>query len=157
MRPVHDIDVLILMAAALAAKRRPAELAEIVAAADLLQGSVPFAEKLGEAIQRLTACGLLTASESGFALTPIAQKLMAAQSRKAGTEELISAIRSDLAIYSPKEEYPSVVLTDEQLGAAMRAHKVSRKAAGRNLLMPKPKPDKHFKVGGRWRRASAKR
>jgi hypothetical protein len=49
------------------------------------------------------------------------------------------------------------LLTRDQLDAAIRAHKALGKAAGRgrNLLMPKPKLDRHFKVEGRWCRVPA--
>ncbi|MCK9387170.1 MAG: hypothetical protein M0Q22_02090 [Sulfuritalea sp.] len=157
MRPVHDVDVIVLMATTLSSKRRPAELVEIVAAADLIQGSIPFVEKLGDAIQRLSTCGLISATEDGFTLTPIAQEIMARQPKRAVTEELIVAIKSDLAAYNPKEEYPPILLTEEQLSTAIRAHKTTRKASGKNLLMPKPKVDRHFKVEGRWRKVPAAR
>jgi hypothetical protein len=157
MRPVHDIDAVILMATTLASKRRPAELVEIVAAADLIQGFVPFVDKLGDAIQRLSSAGLITATEVGFTLTPVAQEIMAKQPKKAATEDLLIAIKQDLAACSPTQECAPIRLTGEQLGAAIQAHKASGKASGKNLLMPKAKPDRHFKVEGRWRRASAKR
>ena len=101
MRQIHDLDVIILMATTLASKRRPAQLVEVVAAADLLQGFIPFVEKLGEAIQRLSAFGLINATENGFMLTPIAQELMAKQPKKAATEELVITIKSDLAAWRP--------------------------------------------------------
>lgn len=157
MRPVHDIDVVILMATTLSSKRRPAELVEIVAAADLIQDAIPFVDKLGDSIQRLSRFGLIDAEEGGFTLTAAAQAIMAKLPKKAGTEELIVALKSDLADYSPKEELPEIVPTQAQLAEAIRTHKASRKVAGKNLLMPKPKPDRHFKVEGRWRRAPAKR
>ncbi len=157
MRPVHDVDVLILMATALSSKRRPAELIEIVAAADLLQGSIPFVDKLGEAIQRLSALGLIVAAEGGFTLTQPAQDIMADQPRKADTEALMLAIKDSLAAYTPKGECSPILLTREQLSTAIRTHKSSSKTSGKNLLMPKPKVDRHFKVEGRWRRASATR
>lgn len=157
MHPIHDVDVIILMATALSSKRRPAELVDIVAAADLIQGFIPFAEKLGDAIQRLSTLGLISASEDGFTLTPIAQEIVAKQPKKAVMEEIVIAIKGNLAAYSPKEEWPPILLTEEQLRAAIQAHKTSRKVSGSNLLMPKPKVDRHFKVEGRWRRASATR
>jgi hypothetical protein len=40
---------LVLLATALAAKRRPAELLEIMAAIDLIQGNIPNETKLSEA------------------------------------------------------------------------------------------------------------
>lgn len=157
MRPIHDADALILMATTLASKRRPAELVEIVAAADLIQGSIPFVEKLGEAIRWLSTLGLISATEGGFTLTPIGREIMAKQPKKAVAEELIIALKGNLAAYSPMEEYPPILLTQEQLSAAIRAHKTTRKTPGKNLLMPKPKVDRHFKVEGRWRRIPATR
>jgi hypothetical protein len=157
MRAIHDVDAIVLMATTLSSKRRPAELIEIVAAADLIQGSIPFIEKLGEAIQRLAACGMIHVTEGRFTLTPIGHGIMARQPRKATTEERIIALRSELAAYSPKEEYSSTVPTSEQLVAAVHAHKSARKASGKNLLMPKPGGDRHFKVEGRWRRVPATR
>jgi hypothetical protein len=157
MRPVNDIDAIILMATTFSSKRRPAELVEIVAAADLIQGSVPFVEKLGDAIQRLTTCGLISATEGRFTLTPIGRTIMAKQPKKAATEELIIGIRNELAAYCPTEEHLSNVPTSEQLVTAIQAHKIARKGSGKNLLMPKPKLDRHFKMDGRWRRVPATR
>ena len=157
MRPITDVDVLILIATALASKRRPAELSEIVAAADLIQGAIPLLDKLGEAIARLSTVGLIRAEEGGLTLTPAGQEIMAGQPRKADTEERILAIKEKLAGYVPKGEYAPIALTREQLSAAIQVHKAAKRVPGKNLLMPKPKADRHFKVEGRWRRASATR
>jgi hypothetical protein len=156
MRPDHNLDAVILMATTLSSKRRPAGLAEIVAAADLIQGFVPYADKLGGAIERLSAAGLIVAADDGFTLTAIGRELMAKQPKKATTEDLIIAVTGDLA-HVARRECPPIVLSDEQLAEAVRTHKATRKTPGKNLLMPKPKPDRHFKVEGRWRRAPAKR
>lgn len=155
MRPTPDVDVVILIATALAAKRRPAELVEIVAAADLLLGFVPYADKLGDALARLSARGLISASEAGFTLTPAAEAIIADQPKKADNEQRIAAVTEQLAGYAGKGEHTAIVLSREQLNAALQAHKASRNAPGKNLLMPKPKADRHFKVEGRWRRAPA--
>ena len=157
MRPVHDVDALVLLATTLSSKRRPTELAEIVAAADMIQGAIPPAPRLGEAIHRLSAAGLIGGAEGGFTLTPIAQQIMARLPKKTAGEELILAIKDSLAAYTPREESPPIEVTTEQLRAAIEAHKASRKTPGKNLLMPKAKPDRHFKVEGRWRRAPATR
>jgi hypothetical protein len=45
MYPVHDVDALLLIATTLSSKRRPAELVEIIAAADLLQVAIPAAPR----------------------------------------------------------------------------------------------------------------
>lgn len=157
MRSPHDIDALVLMATALASKRRPADLVEIVAAADLLQGFVPYADKLGEAIQRLAAVGLLVAAADGFTLTPPAQAIMAELPRKAEAAERIAAIQDRLGTFKPQGEQLVVLPAQAAIDAAVQAHKAARKTPGKNLLMPKPKPDRHFKVEGRWRRAPGTR
>jgi hypothetical protein len=152
VRTHHDLDAVILMATTLASKRRPAELVEIIAAADLIQGFVPFAEKLGAAIERLSAQGLIGMSAGGFTLTAAAMEIMSKQPRKASQEDAIAAVERSLAAWRPRAGHPPVRLEPEQLGAAIRAHKSTRKA-GKNLLMPKPTVTRHFKVEGRWRRA----
>jgi hypothetical protein len=156
-RPLPDLDAVILMATTLSSKRRAAELVEIVAAADLIQGFIPFAQKLGAALERLSGTGLIGHSEDGFTLTAAGHGIMAKQPKKGANEDLIAALSDDLARYRPREECPPVLLSPEQLDAAIRAHKASRKAGGKNLLMPKPKVVSHFKVEGRWRRAVPKR
>jgi len=157
MRLLPDVDAVILLATGLASKRRPATLTAIVAAVDLVQGFVPYPARLGEAVQRLSAAGLICTVEDGFALTPPAEKIIAALPKKAEAEERLAAVRSSLAAHCPKGERTAIVLSGEQLGAAILAHKTAMRSAGKNLLMPKPKPDRHFKVEGRWRRASGTR
>lgn len=157
MRLLPDIDAAILLAAALSAKRRPAMLAEIVAAADLLQGFIPYPDKLGEALRRLSTAGLIGAVADGYALTATAEAIIAALPKKAETAERLAALRISLAAHTPKGEASTIMLDDEQLAAAVKAHEASKKSSGKNLLMPKPKPDRHFKVEGRWRRAPGTR
>ena len=115
MHPTPDTDVVVLMATALAAKRRPAELVEIVAAADLIQGFVPFADKLGEAIRRLSAGGLIAGAGDEFTLTPAAQEILADRRRNADTEERIAAVKVNLAAYRSAAECPPILFTVEQL------------------------------------------
>ena len=148
----HRIDAAILMAVTLSSKRRPAELIEIVTAADLILGFVPFAEKFGTAIERLSTRGLVTMSEGGFTLTDAGREMMSKQPRKASQEDIIAAIKNSLAAWRQRAEHPPVLLGPEQLGAAIRAHKATRKT-GKNVLMPRPTVTRHFKVEGRWRKA----
>jgi hypothetical protein len=157
MDGLHDVDVIVLMATTLSSKRRPAELLEILAAADVLQGFVPSADKLGEAIECLSSLGLITEAEGGFTLTEIALASMAKLHKKADTEESIIAIKADLAACSTSTIFPAAKVTKDQLDAAVKAYKIAKKVTGQNLLMPRPKNDRHFKVEGRWRRAAAKR
>ena len=148
-----DLDAVILMAITLSSKRRPAELVDIVAAADLIQGFVPFAEKLGTAIERLSVQGLIDLAQDGYTLTAAARDLMAKLPRKASQEDLIVAVKSSLAAWRPRTEHAPVLVGPAQLGAAIRAHKAARQT-GKNLLMPKPTVTRHFKVDGRWRTAN---
>ncbi|CAB1367856.1 hypothetical protein [Denitratisoma oestradiolicum] len=157
MHPIHDVDVVILMATMLSSKRRPAELAEIVAGADLIQGFIPFPDKLGDAMTRLSYHGLIQAVEGGYTLTPAAQDLLADLPRKGEMPERIAHLREILLAYNPRAEHPVIELKMVELSAAVLAHRGAKKEPGKNLLMPKPKPDRHFKVEGRWRRASASR
>lgn len=152
-RAHHDLDAGILMAATLSSKRRPAELVEIVAATELILGFVPFAEKLGAALERLSTRGLICLSEGGFTLTDAGLEMMSKQPRKASQEDIIAAVKSSLAAWRPRVEHPPVLLEPEQLGAAIRAHKSTRKTS-KNVLMPKPAVTRHFKVEGRWRRVT---
>ena len=73
MQPIHDTDVLLLLSLALSSKRRPAELIEIVAAAEIVQGVIPANVRLIESFSRLSQCGLICAQGSGFTLTAEAQ------------------------------------------------------------------------------------
>lgn len=155
MHPIHDVDVLLLMATALAAKRRPAELAEIMAAADLLHGSIPLDVDMAAAFLRLSQHGLLVEAAGGFTLTPAALTLMGGvrHRKKAETPERLLAIRQELAGYAPKAEGTAIQLATEQVSAAILAHRTFLKGPGRNMLVPKPKAavDK-AKRPGPWRR-----
>jgi len=157
MRLLPDIDSVILLATALSAKRRPAMLAEIVAAADLLQGFVPYPDKLGDALRRLSTVGLVCAAADGYALAPAGEKIMATLPKKADAAERLATLRSSLADFAPTAEGFSIVLDAEQLAAAINAYQAAKKTSGQNMAMPIPKPDRHFKVEGRWRRAPGTR
>ena len=157
MRLLSDVDAVILMATALSAKRRPASLAEIVAAADLLQGFVPYPDKLGDALRRLSMAGLVCTAADGLALTPVAEKIMAALPKKAETADRLATLRGSLADFAPTAAGTAIALATEQLAEAVKTHEAAKKTAGQNMAMPKPKPDRHFKVEGRWRRAPGTR
>lgn len=155
MHPIHEVDVLLLLATALASKRRPAELAEIMAAADLLHGSIPLDVDLAAAFLRLSTHGLIGEAAGRFTLTPDALTLMAAVPRKKKTEtpERLLAVRQELAGYAPKCEGTAIRLATEQVSAAILAHRTFLKSPGRNMLVPKPKTavDK-AKRPGQWRK-----
>ncbi|MFA7290737.1 MAG: hypothetical protein WC023_00680 [Rhodocyclaceae bacterium] len=142
MHPVHDVDALLLLATALSSKRRPAELAEIMAAADLIQGAIPAEQKLVEAFARLGRNGLLCTVEGGIALTPVAQEMMADLPRKmTDADERVFSIKGKLAAYNPEGEQAAVELAAWQFSAAIHEHRTAGAGAGKNLLVPKPKPE----------------
>lgn len=148
MYPVHDVDALLLLAMSLAAKRRPAELAEIIAAVELAQGVIPSEAKLSESFYRLSAYGLICGAGGGYTLTPDAQQMLAGQTKKATTPERIYDIKEHLADYHLKGEHAPILVTGEQLGAAVVAHRAAKAGTGKNLLAPKPKPAEDDKRPG---------
>ena len=157
MHPIHDADVLLLLAMAIASKKRPAELFEIMAAADLIQGFIP-AEKLGGAFHRLSTQGLICEAEGRYALTPQAQEVVSGQPRKADMAARIAGLKEKLAAYTPKGEHAAILLGAEQLGAAIVAHRTAGQGAGRNLGMPKPKQaQRNDRRPGQWRKSGATR
>jgi hypothetical protein len=155
MHPIHDVDVLLLLAIALASKRRPADLAEILAAADLIQGAIPSQLKLGEAFSRLSNHGLIGEVEGRFTLTPEGQKIMAGQRRKADTVERSFAIKEKLSGYEVTGEPAVILLTADQLAAAIAAHQAFVKEVG--IKRPEPKAPEANKRAGQWRRPTAAR
>ena len=140
MHPIHDVDALLLLAVGMAAKRRPAELPDIMAAIDLINGNIPAEAKLAEAISRLAAHDLICAPAGGLALTPAAQQIIKAQPRKATHEERLFGIKDLLSMHNAKGECPPVVVAAEDLRAAMLAHRAEAASGAKNLLVPKPKP-----------------
>ncbi len=152
MTPIHDVDVLLLLATALSAKRRPAELVEIMAAIDLLQGNIPAEAKLSEGIARLAGNGLMIEAGSGLALTPDAQKLVEGPPRKGDAAEHLFLVKNRLSEYKVKGEHAAILIAEEQLTAAMLAHRAAAAGAARNLLVPKPKPAETAKRPGQRQR-----
>jgi hypothetical protein len=160
MHPIHDVDLLLLLATALASKRRPAQLAEIMAAADLLHGSIPLDVDVAAAFLRLSTQGLIGEAAGDFTLTPAALELMAGvrYKKKAETPERLLAIRQELAGYTPKADGLAIRLPTEQVSAAILAHRTFLKGPGRNMLVPKPKPAvDRPKPPGQWRRLDGAR
>jgi hypothetical protein len=157
MRLLPDPYVLILIATSMAAKRRPATLTEIVAAADLIQGCIPYADKLDDAMRWLSNADLISTQEAGYVLTAEGEAIMAALPKRAEMEERIAIVLGSLSSLVPKRQGSTIELSQEQLDSAIREHEATKKRTGQNLAMPKPKLDRHFKVEGRWRRAPGSR
>ena len=138
MRPIHDIDILLLLALALSSKRRPAELVEIIAAAEIVQGGIPANIRLIQAFSRLATQGLICTQDGGYTLTAEAQKVMANPSRTADTTKRIANIKERLASYDTTGEYAPIQLTAKEVSVAILEHRASAKSAGKTQLMPKP-------------------
>lgn len=140
MHPVHNVDAILLLALSHGAKRRPAELVEIIAAIDLTLEARPSASKLSESFSRLSEHGLICAQDGGYALTPDALPLLSGP-KKADAQERIRAIKENLAAYRVKGEHELVAVGEKPIAEAILAHQASRRSAGKkNMLMPKPKP-----------------
>lgn len=149
MYPVHDVDAILLLAIAISSKRRPAELVEIIAANDLIHGSVSSESALVEAFHNLSTHGLISQVGDGYALTPVALTIMTAGRKKADNEERLFGLKAALSGYNLKGEHPAILVTVEQLSTAVLAHQASKEHAGKNLLVPKPKPVIDSKRPGR--------
>lgn len=140
MYPVHDVDALLLLAVSLAAKRRPAELTEIIAANDLILGSVSAEAELAGAFHQLSTQGLIVQLGDGYAPTSDALNLLSAGRKKADNEERLTGLKTSLSDHIARGEHPAILVTVEQLSAAIVEHQANKAHAGRNLFVPKPKP-----------------
>lgn len=157
MHPIHDTDPLLLLAVAMASKRRPAELLEIVAAVDLLQGKVPGETKFADTLARLAVAGLIVGSEAGLALTPAAQQLIEVLPRKGEAEERLLALKGGMGAYAPGPEQPPVVIAGAAILTAIQAHRAAAKSPAKNLLVPKPKAVETSRPGQRQRKPAPAR
>jgi len=140
MYPVHDVDAILLLSLAFAAKRRPANLNEIFTAIDLAQEMLPSPNKLSDAFARLSAYGLIVEIDCGYALTDDAQQMMASQRKKDDTRKKIYRLKEHLADYLLKGEHNSILIHPDQLRDAIGAYKADRKTSGRSWFIDKPKP-----------------
>jgi len=144
MQSVYDVDVILLLATLMASKRRPAELPEIVAGVELiqgLQGTLPSVAKLRAAFSRLARHGLIKAEGEGFVPTSTAQELCAAATRKRTYADRLAGIRERLAATELADRHADVEIEDARWSAAIAAHRASAEGAGRNELVPRPKAE----------------
>lgn len=139
MYPVQDVDAILLLSLSVAAKRRPADLSEIITAIDLAHDAIPSGNKLSDAFARMSAYGLVVEIEGGYALSSDAQEMMASQSKKDDTEKKLFRLKEHLAGYHPKGEHATIQIHPNQLLAAIKAFQACKKTAGRNVLRDKPK------------------
>lgn len=141
MHPIHDVDALLLLATALAAKRRPAEPAEIMAAVDLIQGNIPVEEKLSEAFSRLGSGGLLAETEGRVALTAVAERLIELLPPKGEYAQRLFELKGLLGGHQPQGDGAAIGFTPEQVRTAIQSHRSAAGGSAKNLLVPKPKPE----------------
>lgn len=143
MHPIDDVDALLLLAAALAGKRRPATVDELVAAYELIAGKLPYATGFSAALARLSTHGLLLQSASpdaGFALGEAARDMLVGDSPKADLEARLLVVKQKLAAYAGKAKHPAATLDEAQVKAAIEEYRATLKAAAPSLLTPKPRP-----------------
>ncbi len=141
MQPIHDVDVLLLLCSAMAAKRRPAELIEIMAAIDLVQGNIPSEDKLSDSLVRLGTAGLLIQAEERVGLTATAEGLIKLLPRRGEHDQRLFELRGLLGAFQPVGEASPVNIAPADLRIAMLAHRSAASTTAKNLLMPKPKTE----------------
>lgn len=139
MNMMLDVDALLVLAIALTAKRRAAELVDILAAAELLHGAVPGETRLLQSLVRLGERGVICEVDGAFALTPAAQAEFARQTKKADTEIRLASVKSILGDFPAQGEQPPLTVTPKAISSAVLAHREAAKSKVKNLLMPKPK------------------
>lgn len=141
MHPVHDVDAVLLLSLTVAAKRRPADLVEVITAIALAQDEIPSRTRLSDAFARMSACGLIVEVDGGYTLSADAQAMMASQRAKDDTAWKIARLKEHLADYPVKGEHPITRVSRDQLLAAIQRYKATRNENyGRNLPASKPKP-----------------
>jgi len=141
MYPIHDTDAQLLLATFTASKRRPAALAEIVAAAEFMGCPVTAPRAWASAFEQLSTHGLLVAAGDGYALAPAAQEMASGLPKKAESDERVFLVRERLSAYKAPAASAAVVVSEAQFEAALAAHAALAQQGGKNLLMPKPKRD----------------
>lgn len=101
MTPIFDTDVVLLEAVALASKRKPAELAEVVTALAVADKRLPAQAKLLDAFVRLGNHGLLLEQQGCYTLTIAAQAVLGSVPKRCKPPERVVRIKEQLAEYQP--------------------------------------------------------
>ena len=144
MQPIHDTDVLVLLAVTTASKRRPGTLEELVVALAMIQDKFPAEAKLSDGFARLTSHGLVLAQGEGYTLSDAAQKIMAKIRPKLSTDERIFRLKELLAEYEGPELVAATQPSAEEISAEIAAWRaaqptpvvVSAKAAAEKASRP---------------------
>lgn len=112
MYPIHDTDAQLLLATFMASKRRPAALAEIVAAAEFMGCPVTAPRAWASAFEQLSTHGLLVAAGDGYALAPAAQEMASGLPKKAESDERVFLVRERLSAYKAPAASAAVVVSE---------------------------------------------
>ena len=142
MHPNHDVETLIFFAIALASKRRPAPLLEVIAAVDLVNGIVPGQIRMRDAFARLATRGLI--SEVGvdeLAITENGQRLLTQSSQPNDLQVRLQKISALLDAYQHPGDQATLLVTPERFDRAILTHRATAQSKLKNLLVPKPKTD----------------
>lgn len=139
MHPLRDIDAILLLATALAAKRRAASLREIVAATWIFGRAFPSESGLRKAFLRLSSHGLIESREGHFRLSRAAEDLLAGQARTKSPETQVQQLGQALRDYAAADTHPAIRLEIEEIRGAILAQQAAAREGGGNLLMPRPK------------------
>ncbi|MFT3734269.1 MAG: hypothetical protein QM776_04480 [Rhodocyclaceae bacterium] len=134
MHPIHDADALLLLALALASKRKPAAVDEIAIALGTLQPRLPAEAKLLDAFARLSNHGLVIGADNAFALSETAQALMKGVKAKGEIAERLQSLKDRLAGNQLTATHPVSKPDAAALSAAI--------AAWRATLPPPTKAEK---------------
>lgn len=139
MYPVHDADAILLLSLSVAAKRRPADLEEIITAIDLAHDVIPSAPKLSDAFARLSAYGLIIEIDGGYTLSADAQEMMASQRKNDDTKKKMFRVKEHLADFHLKGEHTAILIHPDVLRTAIEAYRAGKQTTLRSWLLPKPK------------------
>lgn len=140
MYPVHDVDAILLLSLSVAAKRRPAELAEVIAAIDLIGGPRPNETKLSDAFARLSVYGLILGVDGGYTLSADAQAMIESRHKDDDVRRKIYLIKEHLADYHLKGEHEELWVQGDDILAAVKAYLDAQKTEVKNMQITKPKP-----------------
>ncbi|GAA5175110.1 hypothetical protein GCM10025771_06400 [Niveibacterium umoris] len=125
MNPIHDTDVQLLLAVALASKRKPATLDEVIVALALHDKRLPPKGKLHDAFTRLSAHGLLQQQDDGYTLTEAAQGVLELGRKTYEHDERVFRVKERLAAFEAAGKHAVIQLAAEQLGTAIASYEAS--------------------------------
>ncbi len=140
MYPVHDVDAILLLSLSVAAKRRPAELVEIIAATDLAHDMIPNPVRLSDSFNRLSSYGLILEVDGCYTLSTDAQSMMESQRKKDDSRKKLFRLKEHLADYHLKGEHITVDVFPDTIKDAISAYRAGKKTTLRSWLIEKPKP-----------------